>query len=334
MQSTKVIILSVIALLLFSCTSEAQKKKVSKEAVTISPSVGITTEFVIVDSNGNQLESDGTQMALIGQERLIFEEILQQGVQKNLPSQSIGSRVVEYGKLLLGNPYVDKTLEVNGNSESLVCNLHGFDCVTFFENAWTFARTVKINVNPTSSDFTKQLRTIRYRKGTLDGYASRLHYTSDYFYDNAERGNLKEMTSQIGSKYAVLETKPINFMSTHSSSYKQLENNEGMLKRIEFHERELESRGGFYYIKKENVAKVEKGIEDGDLIGITTSIPGIDCSHTGIAVRGDDGRVHLMHASSSMKKVIISDVPLAVYLAGNAKQTGIIVYRPLEVESK
>lgn len=333
MRSTKVIILSVITLLLFSCTSEAQKK-VIKGAAPNNPTVGIATELALIDSNGNQLELDGTPRYLTGQEQSIFENILLQGTQKNLLSQSIGLRVVGYGKLLLGNPYVDKTLEVNGSSESLVCNLHGFDCVTFFENAWTFARTVKINVNPTSSDFTKQLRTIRYRKGTLDGYASRLHYTSDYFYDNAERGNLKEMTSQIGSKYAVLETKPINFMSTHSSSYKQLENNEGMLKRIEFHERELESRGGFYYIKKENVAKVEKGIEDGDLIGITTSIPGIDCSHTGIAVRGDDGRVHLMHASSSMKKVIISDVPLADYLAGNAKQTGIIVYRPLEVESK
>ncbi len=328
MRSTKVIILSVITLLLFSCTSEAQKKKEK------SPNTGISSEFVLVDLNGNVLESDGTPKYLTGQEQLIFEEILQEGKQKNLPEQSIGLRIVGYGKLLLGDPYVDKTLEVNSSSESLVCNLHGFDCVTFFENAWTFARIVKLQETAKASDFIKQLRTIRYRRGTLDGYASRLHYTTDYFYDNAERGNLKEMTSQIGSKYAVLETKPINFMSTHPSSYKQLKDDEGMVKRIEFHEREMESRGGFYYIKKENVAKIEKGIQDGDLIGITTSIPGIDCSHTGIAVRGDDGRIHLMHASSSMKKVIISDVPLADYLAGNAKQTGIIVYRPLEVESK
>lgn len=333
MRPTKIIIVSVIALLLFSCTSEAQKKA-NRTVAPNNPSVGIATEIAIVDSDGNQLELDGTPRYLTGQEQSIFEEILQQGKQKDLPSQSIGLRVVGYGKLLLGNPYVDKTLEVNGNSESLVCNLHGFDCVTFFENAWTFARTVKMHVDPKASDFTRQLCTIRYRKGTLDGYASRLHYTTDYFYDNAERGNLREMTRLIGSEFAVLETKPINFMSTHPSSYQQLQNDEGMLKRIEFHERELESRGGFYYIKKENVAKVEKGIEDGDLIGITTSIPGIDCSHTGIAVRGNDGRIHLMHASSSLKKVIISDAPLADYLAGNAKQTGIIIYRPLEVESK
>lgn len=334
MRFTKVIILSVIALLLFSCTSEAQKKA-SKPAAPNNPNVGITTEIALIDSNGNQLELDGTPIVrLTGQERTIFDGILQQGQQKDLSSQSIGMRVVGYGKLLLGNPYVDKTLEVNPNSESLVCNLRGFDCVTFFENAWAFARTVKTSPTPTDKDFTTELRTLRYRDGKLDGYASRLHYTTDYFYNNAKRGNLKEMTTSIGGIYAVIEDKPIDFMSNHPTSYKQIENNEAEWKRIEFYEREMASRGGFYYIKKENVAKIEKGIQDGDLIGITTSIPGIDCSHTGIAVRGDDGRIHLMHASLTKKKVIISDEPLADYLAGNAKQTGIIVYRPLEVEQK
>jgi hypothetical protein len=313
------LIVSGISVFLFSCTSEAMKTNVV--------SIPITDSFA-------SIESDRPKRIINTELDSTVKYILTIGKTLKIPSLPIGKRVVGYGKIFLGKPYVDKTLEINPESETVVCNLTGFDCVTFFENAWVFARISHLDTLASDAALVNGLRTLRYRDGKLDGYASRLHYTTDYFYNNAKRGNLKEMTSSIGGIYAVIEDKPIDFMSSHPASYKQIENNEAEWKRIEFYEREMANRGGFYYIKKENVAKIEKGIEDGDLIGITTSIPGIDCSHTGIAVRGDDGRIHLMHASLTKKKVIISDVPLADYLAGNSKQTGIIVYRPLEVEKK
>jgi hypothetical protein len=119
-------------------------------------------------------------------------------------------------------------------------------------------------------------------------------------------------------------------MSTHPTAYKQLVYNPDEIRAVETAENKMNARGGFYYIKKEDVASIEKGIHDGDLIGITINLPGLDCSHTGIAVKGGDGRIHLMHASLTMKKVVISDQPLAEYLAGNSKQTGILIYRPIE----
>lgn len=323
-MKSRIIILSLISLLFFSCTSEAQKTKLKRT----SPDGRI-----IVADDATMSSVDGPA-PLTPRTDSLFRIVINKGKEQNLEQLPIGKRVVGYGKLLLGVPYVDKTLEVNPYSESLVCNLEGLDCVTFFENAWAFALAVKAPIESQQLSFRNALINSRYRNGQLDGYASRLHYTTDYFYNNAQRGKLKEMTTSIGGIYAVIEDKPIDFMSNHPASYKQIENNETEWKRIEFYEREMANRGGFYYIKKENVAKIEKGIQDGDLIGITTSIPGIDCSHTGIAVRGDDGRIHLMHASLTKKKVIISDEPLADYLAGNAKQTGIIVYRPLEVEQK
>jgi hypothetical protein len=322
MRPAKVIILSVIALLLFSCTSEAQKTDIENSNVKSKVNL-IRTIYDPCEGPEKPKVDEKTNAQIMA----IFE----QGESQKLNLLPIGERVVGYGKLLLGKPYVDKTLEVNPDQERLVCNLDGLDCVTFFENAWNFAR---LSHHPLEGRFECGLSNLRYRDGKLDGYASRLHYTTDYFYNNAKRGNLKEMTTSIGGIYAVIEDKPIDFMSNHPASYKQIENNEAEWKRIEFYEREMANRGGFYYIKKENVAKIEKGMQDGDLIGITTSIKGIDCSHTGIAVRGDDGRIHLMHASLTKKKVIISDEPLADYLAGNSKQTGIIVYRPLEVEKK
>jgi hypothetical protein len=80
------------------------------------------------------------------------------------------------------------------------------------------------------------------------------------------------------------------------------------------------------------IEKNESKIQSGDIIGITTNITGLDISHTGIAIRMDDGRIHLMHAPNIGFKVQITDKPLSNYILGNKKQTGIIVLRPSEVK--
>ncbi|MEI8133547.1 MAG: N-acetylmuramoyl-L-alanine amidase-like domain-containing protein [bacterium] len=261
-----------------------------------------------------------------------YQKIILEIKKKKFNNLPLDECIVAIGKLFVGKPYIDKSLETTLDESETVCNLSGFDCVTYFESSWAMATTVKKITKPTYSDYGSQLTNHRYRSGIRKGFQSRLHYTSDYFYDNALRGNLKAMTKSIGEKYAKLETKPINFMTTHPNLYKQLKDDPAMVAKMDSIEKMMKERGGFYFIPKEHVAEIEKGIHGGDLIGITTSIAGIDCSHTGIAVKGDDGRIHFMHASSAMHKVIISPTPLADYLAGNAKQTGIIVYRPLETK--
>ena len=258
--------------------------------------------------------------------RSLFQSIKDKQINK-LP---IGERIAEVGKLLLEKPYIEKSLEVGTDAFRVVCNLEGFDCVTFFENSWAIARMLHNSSDTTITGLSSMLMQIRYRNGFPTGFETRLHYTSDYFYDNAKRGNLKEMTKSIGNDDAKLEKKPINFMTTHPNLYKQLANDPAMVAKMDSIEKMINVRGGFYYIPKEDVEDNEKGIHTGDLIGITTSIPGIDCSHTGIAIKEKDGRIHFMHASSAMHKVIISPMPLANYLKGNSKQTGIMIYRPVE----
>lgn len=283
--------------------------------------------------NLKQIDADSRTEIFPGSQNA-STEILDSIQQRHIASLSIGERVAAIGKLFLGKPYLDKTLDIITDKEVLICNLSGFDCVTFFENSWDLARTARYHEDNFFTFFLLQLENTRYRNGKLNGFASRLHYTSDYFFDNARRGNLRNVTKLIGKKYATLETKKINFMSAHPNLYPQLRDDIAMQASIKIVEDSINARCGYYMIKKENVKKIESGIKTGDLIGITTTVNGIDCSHTGIAIKLKDGRIHFMHASSAMKKVIISETPLAEYLANNAKQTGIMIYRPLEVTNK
>ena len=54
----------------------------------------------------------------------------------------------------------------------------------------------------------------------------------------------------------------------------------------------------------------------------------------GIAVQGKNNRMYLLHASSSDKKVKISETPLADYLAKHSHDKGIIVLRPMDTNEK
>jgi hypothetical protein len=84
-----------------------------------------------------------------------------------------------------------------------------------------------------------------------------------------------------------------------------------------------------FYLPKSRVRAAASKIRNGDILGITTTIDGMDCSHTGIAL-WKDGTLRLMHAPVPGSKVQISPVPLWDYLANNRKQTGIIVMRALD----
>jgi hypothetical protein len=259
----------------------------------------------------------------------LFRDVIDRALNERVQDLDLSERVKKVGEYFLNVPYVEKTLDIDSSRELLVVNLRGLDCVTFFENTLAVTRLLTSRDRSFES-FQDQLMRSRYYEGRLDGFGSRLHYTSDYFYDNARRGLLREVTREIGGKKAILETKAINFMSTHPNAYKQLAYDPMEVAKIEAAENRINARGGYYYIKKEDVASIESGIQDGDLIGITVNVAGLDCSHTGIAVKGKDGRIHLMNASMVFKKVIISEQPLADYLAGNSKQTGIMIYRPIE----
>jgi len=251
-------------------------------------------------------------------DKAILQDIFSQLTAEKVKSTS--ELVVLVGKQFMETPYVANTLETE--PEQLVINLRELDCTTYAENCLAIARTVKSG-QLTFDKFIKELTGIRYRNGRINDYPSRLHYFSDWIYENDRQGFVKRVSEEIANTPYPLN---INFMSTHPESYKQLKTNPEFVPLLKKTEAEISSRKMFF-IPKAKIADFENKMMEGDIVGLTTSIAGLDITHVGILIKKKD-RIHLMHASSVAEKVIISEVTLEEYLAGRKSVSGIMVVRP------
>ena len=245
-------------------------------------------------------------------------------VDKSLSEKPINEVIIEIGKSFLKTEYVAHTLEKDGD-EQLVINLTGLDCTTFLETSLTFARCIKKG-KTSFEDYQNELTFIRYRDGKLDKYPSRLHYFSDWIYNNQQKGIVKDITEEIGGKKIKFE---LNFMSENPKYYKQLQDNPEFIPVISKKEKEINSRQ-YYYIPEDDIEKLESKIQTGDLIALTTSDKGLDIGHVGLAIKMENGRIHFLHAPLTGSKVQITETPMSDYAKKIKKHTGIIVLRVLE----
>lgn len=229
--------------------------------------------------------------------------------------------LTQIGYSFLGTPYAAATLE-NGENEWLVINLRQLDCTTFAENCLALARTVK-NRKIDFDSFASELQRIRYRDGIRNGYPSRLHYFSEWIRNNAKKGLITVKPNRNGVKF----DKTINFMSTHPKDYPVLADHPELIAEIADREKRL-SATGFWYFPKDNLENLLKNLRSGDIVGLTSSIGGIDVNHVGIIVRKNN-EFHLLHASQSAGKVLVSDSPIPDFLKPTSINTGIIIARPL-----
>lgn len=250
----------------------------------------------------------------------LFDSIA--AVYKPNSSLATPALLLKIGLGFLNKPYVASTLEIN-NTEKLVVNLTEFDCTTFAENCLALAQTIKSKKNNFQS-FEKNLTNIRYRNGALTDYNSRLHYFSDWIFDNDTRKNIKNITCEID---ATPFNNYVDFMSTHASDYKILKENPNFLPHTQQIEKVISSRKSCY-IPKTDISKYKSKIQDGDIIGITTNIKGMDIAHVVLACHYN-GKLHILHASSKLKKVVISTETLSEYINNREDATGIMVARPI-----
>jgi hypothetical protein len=252
----------------------------------------------------------------------IFNEKLALAAKEKLSGKPIGDVMATIGKSFLGVPYVGHTLEASG-PEHLVVNLRGLDCLTLVENTLVLSRLVKLQKYE-FADFQKQLTLVRYRSGNINSYPSRLHYFTDWISDNAAKKIVREMTMQLGG---ATYRKTINFMTTHTSSYKQLADT-SFVREIAQYERKISSTD-LSLIPKDRIAAMQAKLQNGDIIGTVTTMDGMDVSHTGLVVV-DKGIPKFLHASLSGKQVMLSNGSLAEYVASIKSHTGIVIARPLE----
>ncbi len=251
----------------------------------------------------------------------IFEETMAWARTEHLDTLDIGPLVARVGRRFVGAPYVPKTLDPPG-PERLVVNLRTFDCVTFVESSLALARVIRSGQHDFGA-FVDELRRIRYRDGVGDSYADRLHYFSEWISVNDQKGIVREITVSLGGQP---DRTPVDFMSTHAELYRQLEDS-ATLREIRETEEALSARPRSS-IPEARIAKVADRIEDGDIIAATSTAPGLDVAHTGIALRMN-GRLHLMHAPLVGTVVEISEVPLADRIQRIDGQDGIMVARSL-----
>lgn len=239
------------------------------------------------------------------------------------------ARTLYFGKNFLGVPYVGHTLE-EGTSEHLIINTRGLDCTTFVETVSALS-LCDANNKRSFADFCYYLRQLRYRSGKIDGYPSRLHYFTQWGEDNEKMGLVKSIFESSDFKGFATQTISINYMSSHPQLYKHLKANPSFLKKIKADEQEVNGKKYRYLPKaKLNLSPSQLSfIHTGDIVSIITSKEGLDTSHVGIAV-WQNGKLHLMHASSLYKKVVLDSKTFFDYSQGQKSQLGIRIYRLTE----
>lgn len=253
-----------------------------------------------------------------GRDRKIFEKLIGSLNSKYTSGKDPGRLMLDIGRLFMEAPYREQIL--SREVERLVINLREQDCVTFVENVIALTWQI-LSRGKSFRGFQGLVKKIRYRQGRLQGFASRLHYFSDWIYDNERKGFVRDVTEEIGGKPF---RKVINFMTTHPGLYPPLKEAANR-RRMDSIEKNISKRSMFF-VPKKSLVRLEERILDGDIIAITTEREGLDVQHVGLAARVR-GRIHLLHASRAEGKVAISPKTLYGYLMRSRACSGIMVAR-------
>jgi len=252
-------------------------------------------------------------------------------VAQRVDTLPIGAAIARLGETFVGTTYTPGTLEAPG-AERVVINLGEFDCVTFIENMLAMTRFIRhdgiallADRHTAQARYARYLEEIRYRGGHLDKYPSRLHYFSEWLSDKSARGKLRLLARELGG---VEDAEPLSFMSAHPKAYRQMADS-GVSEAVRAMEQRLNAAPARWYLPEDRIVEVADRIQDGDLIAATSTLPGLDIAHTGIAL-WQGGRLHLLHAPLVGKSVEISVLPLAERIVELRTQDGIMVARVVE----
>lgn len=243
----------------------------------------------------------------------------------------VGRSATRAGELAVGTPYEAFTLEAYiraggspSRTEPLTLSLTRFDCVSLVEACLAVSRVADDTGPPDWDAFGREMERMRYRGGQRGGYASRLHYFSEWISDGEKRGLTRDLGTELGG---VEDRRPLRFMTENRGSYPALAD-DGVFVQIGEMERTLDPQPR-RVIPTERIAAVSDRLESGDVLAFATSIPGLDVSHAAFAYRDPAGVLRVLHAPLSGGVVEVTRSTLPEYVAAIRRSTGILVARPL-----
>ncbi|MFN3781971.1 MAG: N-acetylmuramoyl-L-alanine amidase-like domain-containing protein, partial [Candidatus Kapaibacteriota bacterium] len=140
----------------------------------------------------------------------IFDHIINKALNENWSTLPISEVFVNVSLEFLDFPYLGGSLDVD-LEEKCIVTFEGFDCFTFFEVSLCFARIIKKR-KFTFYDLVDEVTYTRYRGGKIQDYSSRLHYSSDWIYDNIQKGVVQDRTAKLGGTKITFE---VNYMSAN-----------------------------------------------------------------------------------------------------------------------
>ncbi|MET0395599.1 MAG: N-acetylmuramoyl-L-alanine amidase-like domain-containing protein [Longimicrobiaceae bacterium] len=244
---------------------------------------------------------------------------------------SVGAAAARVGELAVGTPYEAFTLEAYlraggspSRTEPLTLSLTRFDCVSLVESCLAVARVAMAEGAPTWEAFGREMERMRYRGGARAGYASRLHYFSEWMADGERRGLVRVLGAELGGEP---DARPLRFMTEHRASYPALAD-DGVFRAIGEMERSLDAAPR-RVVPTARIAAVSDRIRTGDVLAFATSIPGLDVTHSAFAYRDRAGVLRVLHAPLSGGAVEVTRSTLPEYVAAIRRSTGILVARPL-----
>lgn len=235
--------------------------------------------------------------------------------------EGFGALIARAGLVQLGTPYLDRPQE--DAPETLIIELDTLQCLSLVESTVALARCTWLGTRDADC-FQREVQRLRYRDGTVNGYASRLHYFADWAQNNVARGHVAELTREAGGASTRV---PMDFMTRHPHRYPALVHTE-VRDAIRAIETRLSS-SELAVVDKRAVTQAQPTIEPGDILAFITSKPGLFVSHTALAVDTANGKDRVLHASSYHKKVIVTPGDVASYVNRRADRLGIMILRPI-----
>jgi len=237
-------------------------------------------------------------------------------------TDSFGELVLRAALVQLSKPYKRQDKR-NDEQENSAIDINTFQCVSLLEGALALARCTWMDQRNRDC-FIAEVERSRYQGGVRKDYASRLHYFTDWLYDNVERDRMQFLSSEMGGRAVSTE---FWYMTENPNRYPPLANVEtrAQIKQVE---RRLSGHRPIV-VDRDNLFAAQRQLRAGDIVAIVGSKPGLLVTHVGIVHYGGDSRPQLLHASSYHKRILVTTGDIYNYVIRRPERRGIMAARPL-----